>query len=176
MPTDRVFQPVEALQRAGHALGLCRRRPAIIKKFLLYRTYCGGAMAPPVQAASIAAWGDETHVKENRAKYREKFNLVTPMLRRSWMWSYPTPAFTSGPTSRRTEPDGYEFARRLYVDYNVTVLPEATLRGKRTAPIRERTVSAWRLWPKSTKGWKRPTDRPVLFKIVKSFRPNIPKP
>ena len=27
--------------------------PAIIRKFLLYRTYCGGAMSPPVQAASI---------------------------------------------------------------------------------------------------------------------------
>jgi aspartate/methionine/tyrosine aminotransferase len=40
---------------------------AVLKRFLLYRTYCGGAMSPPVQAASIAAWNDEAHVEENRA-------------------------------------------------------------------------------------------------------------
>jgi N-succinyldiaminopimelate aminotransferase len=32
---------------------------AILKKFLLYRTYHGSAMNPAVQAASIAAWNDE---------------------------------------------------------------------------------------------------------------------
>ncbi|MFL6694856.1 MAG: aminotransferase class I/II-fold pyridoxal phosphate-dependent enzyme, partial [Ramlibacter sp.] len=31
----------------------------LMKAFALYRTYHGSAMAPPVQAASIAAWGDE---------------------------------------------------------------------------------------------------------------------
>jgi N-succinyldiaminopimelate aminotransferase len=33
-----------------------------------------------VQAASVAAWSDETHVEENRALYRRKFATVTPML------------------------------------------------------------------------------------------------
>jgi hypothetical protein len=40
---------------------------ALIKPFLLYRTYHGSAMSPPVQAASIAAWNDEAHVVDNRA-------------------------------------------------------------------------------------------------------------
>ena len=31
---------------------------AILKQFLLYRTYHGSAMSPPVQTASIAAWSD----------------------------------------------------------------------------------------------------------------------
>jgi N-succinyldiaminopimelate aminotransferase len=44
----------------------------ILKKFLLYRTYHGCALAPPVQAASIAAWNDEAHVLDNRHQYREK--------------------------------------------------------------------------------------------------------
>ena len=31
----------------------------ILKKFLLYRTYQGCAMSPPIHAASTAAWQDE---------------------------------------------------------------------------------------------------------------------
>jgi histidinol-phosphate/aromatic aminotransferase/cobyric acid decarboxylase-like protein len=53
---------------------------ALIKPFLLYRTYHGSAMSPIVQAASVAAWNDEQHVVDNRAMYREKFAKVTPML------------------------------------------------------------------------------------------------
>ncbi|MFK9866852.1 aminotransferase class I/II-fold pyridoxal phosphate-dependent enzyme, partial [Escherichia coli] len=34
---------------------------ALLKQFLLYRTYHGSAMSPLVQAASIAAWNDEAH-------------------------------------------------------------------------------------------------------------------
>src|SRR6185503_19343649 len=34
---------------------------ALLKQFLLYRTYHGCAMSLPVQHASIAAWGDEAH-------------------------------------------------------------------------------------------------------------------
>jgi N-succinyldiaminopimelate aminotransferase len=52
----------------------------ILKSFLLYRTYHGSAMSTVVQKASIAAWGDEAHVVDNRALYRAKFAQVTPML------------------------------------------------------------------------------------------------
>src|SRR5262245_6895079 len=54
---------------------------ALIKQFLLYRTYHGGAMNPTVQHASIAAWNDEGHVRDNRARYREKFAAVVTMLK-----------------------------------------------------------------------------------------------
>ena len=53
---------------------------ALLKSFLLYRTYHGGAMSPVVQTASIAAWGDEAHVQENRRLYRQKFDAVLPIL------------------------------------------------------------------------------------------------
>jgi N-succinyldiaminopimelate aminotransferase len=66
-----VLQPVQALQRAGHALGLRGRRRRILKAFLLYRTYHGSAMSPTVQMASIAAWNDEAHVQDNRPVPRE---------------------------------------------------------------------------------------------------------
>ena len=42
----------------------------VIKPFLLYRTYHGSAMSPVVATASIAAWGDETHVEDNRRQSR----------------------------------------------------------------------------------------------------------
>jgi N-succinyldiaminopimelate aminotransferase len=53
---------------------------AWITPFLLYRTYHGSAMGLPIQAASIAAWQDETHVIENRALYSAKFDAVLPVL------------------------------------------------------------------------------------------------
>ncbi|HZS79998.1 MAG TPA: succinyldiaminopimelate transaminase, partial [Herbaspirillum sp.] len=53
---------------------------AVIKSFLLYRTYHGSAMSGSVAAASIAAWKDESHVVDNRAQYRAKFAAVTPLL------------------------------------------------------------------------------------------------
>ena len=77
---DRLHQPVQAQQRAGLRSGFVAGDAALIKPFLLYRTYHGSAMSPVVQAASIAAWNDEAHVVENRRMYREKFADVTPML------------------------------------------------------------------------------------------------
>src|SRR6267378_2755857 len=55
--------------RSGYVSG----DAALVKAFLLYRTYHGSAMSPAVAAASIAAWNDETHVRANRVKYAEKF-------------------------------------------------------------------------------------------------------
>jgi N-succinyldiaminopimelate aminotransferase len=111
----------------GMRSGFVAGDPAVIKKFLLYRTYCGGAMSPPVQAASIAAWGDEAHVQENRVKYREKFTLVTPMLKQVMDVELPDAGFYLWADVRRTGLTDTEFARRLYVEYNVTVLPGSYL-------------------------------------------------
>jgi N-succinyldiaminopimelate aminotransferase len=72
----------------------------ILKKFLLYRTYHGAAMNPAVQAASAAAWGDEAHVRENRAAYVRKFAEVTPMLAGCSTWRCPMRRSTCGPMSR----------------------------------------------------------------------------
>src|SRR5258708_36054234 len=55
----------------------------LLKGFLLYRTYHGSAMSIAVQRASIAAWGDEKHVEENRRLYAEKFKAVLPSIKHS---------------------------------------------------------------------------------------------
>jgi hypothetical protein len=64
----------------GMRSGFVAGDAAILKKFLLYRTYHGCAMAPPVQTASVAAWNDEAHVLDNRNQYREKFAACTPLI------------------------------------------------------------------------------------------------
>ena len=101
---------------------------AIIKSFLLYRTYHGSAMSPIVQAASMAAWADEAHVVDNRAKYREKFAQVTPLLAQVmdvalpdagfYLWAAVPPAFNGSDTA---------FSRELLGFYNVVVLPGSYL-------------------------------------------------
>ena len=101
---------------------------ALIKSFLLYRTYHGSAMSPIVQAASIAAWGDEQHVVENRALYREKFAQVTPLLASVMEVALPDAGFYLW----AKVPDALgltdaEFARALLAQYNVTVLPGSYL-------------------------------------------------
>jgi len=111
----------------GMRSGFVAGDPAVVKKFLLYRTYCGGAMSPPVQAASIAAWNDETHVQDNRTLYKEKFNLITPMLRQVMDVELPDAGFYLWADVRRTGLSDTEFARRLYAEYNVTVLPGSYL-------------------------------------------------
>ncbi|GGY79149.1 succinyldiaminopimelate transaminase [Pseudoduganella plicata] len=99
----------------------------VLKKFLLYRTYHGGAMSPAVQAASIAAWNDESHVFENRTQYRAKFTVITPLLQTVLDVALPDAGFYLWADVSRTGLTDEEFARRLYAEYNVTVLPGSYL-------------------------------------------------
>lgn len=96
----------------------------ILEKFLLYRTYHGCAMSPIVQSASIAAWQDELHVVENRRLYAEKFAAVTPVLQQGLDVELPDAAFYLWAHTGQSDT---EFARQLYRDYNVTVLPGSFL-------------------------------------------------
>ena len=101
---------------------------AIIKAFLLYRTYHGSAMGGMVQRASIAAWNDEAHVVANRAMYRAKFEAVMPLLSPVLDVQWPDAAFylwaglpADGPR------DDIEWSLGLLAQYNVTVLPGSLL-------------------------------------------------
>ncbi len=96
----------------------------ILKKFLLYRTYHGCAMAPPVQTASIAAWNDEAHVLANRDQYRAKFAAVTPLIAEVLGTAQPDAGFYLWV---KTPIADTEFARGLLEHYNVVVLPGSFL-------------------------------------------------
>jgi len=100
----------------------------IIKKFLLYRTYHGSAMCPSIQHASVAAWNDEQHVIDNRAKYIHKFAQITPMLQEVMDVQLPDAGFYLwGKVDQRTTISDTEYAKCLYAEYNVTVLPGSYL-------------------------------------------------
>ncbi|HEV7617076.1 MAG TPA: succinyldiaminopimelate transaminase [Burkholderiaceae bacterium] len=100
----------------------------VLKKFLLYRTYHGSAMSPSIQSASIAAWNDEQHVAENRAKYVAKFREITPMLQQVLDVALPDAGFYLwAKVDKHVAISDTEYARRLYAEYNVTVLPGSYL-------------------------------------------------
>ena len=108
----------------GMRSGFVAGDAALMKNFLLYRTYHGSAMSQVVQMASIAAWNDEQHVVEHRNLYRQKFAAVTPLLEPVLDVALPDAAFYlwAGVGGSDTE-----FARELYALYNVTVLPGSYL-------------------------------------------------
>ena len=74
---------------------------ALIKPFLLYRTYHGCAMPVHTQLASIPAWNDDAHVVENRTLYRQKFAAVLPILREVMDVDTPDASFYLWPQRRR---------------------------------------------------------------------------
>ena len=108
----------------GMRSGFVAGDAAILKKFYLYRTYHGGAMSPPVQAASIAAWQDEVHVVQNRVLYRQKFSAVIDILQPALPAAWPDAAFYLW---LQTPIADVEFTRRLYAVEGVSVLPGSYL-------------------------------------------------
>ena len=109
----------------GMRSGFVAGDAALIKKFLLYRTYHGSAMNPMIQAASIAAWNDEAHVIANRELYRTKFAQVTPLLAEVLDVQLPDAGFYlwAGVAGG----DDIAFATGLLAQYNVQVLPGSLL-------------------------------------------------
>lgn len=112
--------------RSGAVAGDAR----LLRAFLRYRTYHGSAMGPAVQQASIAAWNDEAHVVDNRAKYRDKFAAIVPILEPVLGVTPPEGGFYLW--ARVPGGDDEAFARELYRKTHVTVLPGSYLaRGNR---------------------------------------------
>src|SRR5262245_3818931 len=108
----------------GMRSGFVAGDAAIIKKFLLYRTYHGCTMSPAVQAASTAAWKNEAHVVENRRLYREKFDAALEVLRPVLDVQMPDASFYFWPKTPLPDP---EFTLRLHREQGVTVLPGSYL-------------------------------------------------
>ena len=108
----------------GMRSGFVAGDAALLKNFLLYRTYHGSAMSLAVQQASVAAWSDEAHVRENRRLYAEKFKAVLPLVRHPLQAQMPQGGFYLW---LRTPIDECDFARRLHAEYNVLVLPGSYL-------------------------------------------------
>lgn len=92
----------------------------LLAGFLRYRTYHGCALPLHQQHASIAAWRDEEHVRDNRRLYREKFDAVLAALDGCLDVARPDAGFYLWP---RTPISDEDFARELFARQHVTVLP-----------------------------------------------------
>jgi len=115
--------------RSGFVAGDAR----ILEQFLLYRTYHGCAMPPPVQSASIVAWSDEAHVLENRNQYRQKFDAVldilSPLMNVTkpqasfYLWAGIKPEHGVNDHGMNDE----SFTREIYAQQNLKVVPGSYL-------------------------------------------------
>jgi N-succinyldiaminopimelate aminotransferase len=92
--------------------------------YLKYRTYHGATLSNTAQLASVVAWNDETHVAQNRAQYRAKFDAVLDILGPVMGATRPDAGFYLWPKVDISDED---FARGLYAGENVTVLPGSYL-------------------------------------------------
>jgi len=108
----------------GLRSGFVAGDPAVMARFLLYRTYHGSAMAVPTQLASIAAWDDDRHAVANRRLYQEKFDGVIPVLSPVLPVERPAGGFYLWTDVRG---DDERFTRDLFAVKNVTVLPGSYL-------------------------------------------------
>lgn len=106
--------------RSGFVAGDAR----LIKSFTLYRTYHGCSMSPPVQKASIAAWGDEQHVIDNRKAYDEKYQAVLEILQPSLDLELPDAGFYLWP---RLPVSDEIFTQDMHRLHNVAVVPGSYL-------------------------------------------------
>ncbi len=92
---------------------------SILQAYQRYRTYVGCASPLPLQYAAAAAWSDESHVVENRDRYRKNFKIAHEILDVAipkatfYLWL--------------EVDDDLEFTKRAYRDYNIKVLPGSFL-------------------------------------------------
>lgn len=96
----------------------------VLAKFLKYRTYHGCAMPLHHQHASIEAWKDEVHVKDNRTLYQKKFTDVLEILSPVLDVKKPDASFYLWAKTPASDED---FAKNLFAEQNITVLPGSYL-------------------------------------------------
>jgi succinyldiaminopimelate transaminase len=76
-----VFQTLsKRSSMTGYRSGFAAAPPVVIDALKAYRPTVGTAPQEFVQRASVAAWNDERHVEETRARYRAKRDVLIPAI------------------------------------------------------------------------------------------------
>ena len=76
-----VFQTLsKRSSMTGYRSGFVAAPPAVISALKAYRPTVGTAPQEFVQRASVAAWNDERHVEETRARYQAKRDVMIPAI------------------------------------------------------------------------------------------------
>ncbi len=92
---------------------------AILKSYMVYRTYVGCASPLPLQYAAAVAWADQEHVAGFREKYRANFKVAKEVL------GLESPEATFYIWLKVD--DEISFTKRLYKEYNLKVIPGSYL-------------------------------------------------
>ena len=108
---------------AGLRSGFVSAGPESTKRMRLLRSYAGTPLPLPLQHAAAAVWADETHVEENRALYREKYEVADRIMGDTPGYLSPEAGFFLWLSVE----DGEEAALRLWRETGVRVLPGAYL-------------------------------------------------
>ncbi len=109
----------------GLRSGFVAGDPAVIKDLVRLRAYASPVQPLPLLAAATALWRDETHVEENRARYRAKFDLAERRLSNRFGFYRPAGGFFLW----LDVGDGEAACRRLWTEGGLRVLPGAYLSG-----------------------------------------------
>lgn len=104
---------------AGLRSGFVAGDPRLIGHFSHLRSYGGCQVPLPIQAAATALWSDETHVEENRALYRRKFEIAESIIGDRYGFYRPDGGFFLW----LDVGDGEEAALRLWREAAIRVLP-----------------------------------------------------
>jgi succinyldiaminopimelate transaminase len=65
---------------AGYRFGFAAGDPAVIRKLLEVRKHAGMMVPMPVQAAAVAAWSDDEHVRVQRERYARRRQILRDAL------------------------------------------------------------------------------------------------
>ena len=77
----------------GLRSGFCAGDPEFVENFARFRNVTCPQVPTPIQHASAALWADESHVEDNRALYRAKFDAADRILGERYGYQRPGGAF-----------------------------------------------------------------------------------
>ncbi|MBU2941168.1 aminotransferase class I/II-fold pyridoxal phosphate-dependent enzyme [Shimia thalassica] len=107
----------------GLRSGFVAGGPECMRRIRQLRAYSGAPLPLPLQMAAAKVWADETHVKENRRLYAEKFAIADEVLGDVLGYSSPEGGFFLWLPVE----DGEAAALKLWQETGVRVLPGAYL-------------------------------------------------
>jgi len=97
---------------AGARAGMYAGDPALVHYLSEVRKHAGFMVPGPVQAAAIAAWGDDDHVDEQRERYRQRLDGMAAALSKAGI-DAPTPSGAFYLWVPAPDGDAWALARRL---------------------------------------------------------------
>ncbi len=107
---------------AGVRAGFYAGDPDLVHYLREVRKHAGLMVPGPVQAAAVAAWGDDAHVDEQRARYRRRLEAMAGILERAGI-AAPLPAGAFYLWVPAPDGDAWALTRRLAAEGGALVAP-----------------------------------------------------